>query len=117
MNVLILVYKAKLFHLIIFLIFKLAFRAALETVRQFAGQLDLKEYISRIIHPLIRVLDTDAELRDSAMDTLVAIMRQMGIQFQIFTPMVNRVLAKHKIMNQECEVILNRIYQVRKCGK
>lgn len=67
-------------------------RAALETLGNLCNSVDLREYAACIIHPLIRVLDTSPELRLSAMNTLTAIVTQMGKKFTIFIPAVNKVL-------------------------
>ena len=45
---------------------------ALETIEKLSYSLDLTDYASRIIHPLIRTIDRTPELRKTAMDTLSA---------------------------------------------
>ncbi|XP_064642053.1 serine/threonine-protein kinase mTOR-like isoform X1 [Lineus longissimus] len=87
-------------------------RVALETVDKLTNTLDLSEYSSRIIHPLVRTLDTCPELRYAAMDTLSALVMQLGKKYQIFIPMVNKVLTKHKVSHQQYDLLLGRILKL-----
>ena len=88
------------------------FRAALETIDRLTDSLDLTDYGSRIIHPLVRTLDTSSELRQTAMDTLSALVMQLGKKYQIFIPMVNKTLNKHKISHKRYDVLMCRIIKV-----
>lgn len=72
-------------------------KQALETIDQLAELIDLSDYISRITHPLVRTIDKNADLRDTAMDTLCSLVTQLGRKFCIFVPMVQKVVTKHKI--------------------
>ncbi|XP_013416422.1 serine/threonine-protein kinase mTOR-like [Lingula anatina] len=84
-------------------------RGALETVDRLTDSLDLTDFASRIIHPLVRTLDTTPELRGTAMDTLAALVVQLGKKYQIFIPMVAKVLTKHKVAHQRYELLLCKI--------
>ena len=54
--------------------------------------LTLREYISRIIHPLVRVIETASEpLQNEVVSTLCVLLVQMGSDYAIFIPMVNKV--------------------------
>ena len=48
---------------------------ALETIEKLSYSLDLTDYASRILHPLIRTIDRTPELRKTAMDTLSAMVK------------------------------------------
>ncbi|XP_069466036.1 serine/threonine-protein kinase mTOR isoform X2 [Ambystoma mexicanum] len=87
----------------------LARKAALETVDRLTESLDFTDYASRIIHPIVRTLDVSVELRPMAMDTLSSLVFQLGKKYQIFIPMVNKVLVRHKINHQRYEVLICRI--------
>ncbi|KAM8927600.1 serine/threonine-protein kinase mTOR [Pelodytes ibericus] len=87
----------------------LARKAALETVDRLTESLDFTDYASRIIHPIVRTLDVSPELRQTAMDTLSSLVFQLGKKYQIFIPMVNKVLLRHRIMHQRYEVLTCRI--------
>ncbi|PSN34470.1 Serine/threonine-protein kinase mTOR [Blattella germanica] len=84
-------------------------RCALETVDHLADSLDFRDYASRIIHPLVRTLDSCPELRSTAMETLCALVVQLGRKYHIFIPLVHRVITKHKINCQRYEIVTCRI--------
>ena len=67
------------------------FRCALETLDRLSESLDLTDFASRIIHPIIRTLDTCPELRSTAMDTLCSLVFQLGKQYSNFIPTVHKV--------------------------
>ncbi|XP_038044243.1 serine/threonine-protein kinase mTOR-like [Patiria miniata] len=84
-------------------------RTALETIDLLCGTLDFTDFASRIIHPLVRTLDTTPELRSIAMDTLESLVLQLGKKYHIFVPMVNKVLVKHRIVHQKYETLVLKI--------
>ncbi|GAB6019044.1 hypothetical protein CHUAL_000671 [Chamberlinius hualienensis] len=84
-------------------------KTALETVDRLTECLDFTSHASHIIHPLVRALNATPELRITAMDTLCALVVQLGRKFQIFIPMVNQVLSKHRITHQRYDVLTCRI--------
>nr|CAD7398438.1 unnamed protein product [Timema poppensis] len=84
-------------------------RVALETVDHLADTLDFTDLASRIIHPLVRTLDSCPELRATGMETLCALVVQLGRKYQIFIPLVHRVVTKHKINCQRYEVLSCKI--------
>lgn len=85
------------------------FRASLETIDRLTDSLDLSDYASRIIHPLVRTLDSCSELRPVAMDTLTSLVVQLNKKYYIFIPMVSRVIAKHRIVHQRHDILLSKI--------
>ncbi|KAH8263388.1 hypothetical protein KR044_008014 [Drosophila immigrans] len=82
---------------------------ALETINNLACQLDFTDFSSRIIHPLVRVLEAEPELRDQAMTTLRSLVKQLGKKYLVFVPMVQRTILKHRIVDPEYEKLLTRI--------
>jgi FKBP12-rapamycin complex-associated protein len=74
-------------------------RVAIQTVAQLSKKINLIDRASRIIHPLSRVLASgNSELRTVAMDTLCALIYQLGKDYTIFVPLINQVsLADLKI--------------------
>lgn len=83
--------------------------AALETINHLAGILDLSDFSSRIIHPLVRVLDSSPELRNPAMQTLCSMVLQLNKQYRLFIPLVQRVLIKHRIHCNDYEKLLPQV--------
>lgn len=53
-------------------------RVALETLERLTESLDFTDYASRIIHPIVRTLDSTPELRSTSMDTLSSLVFQLG---------------------------------------
>ncbi|CAB3230731.1 unnamed protein product [Arctia plantaginis] len=84
-------------------------KVAMETVDYLSDSLNYSELVSRIIHPLVRSLDTCASLRLTAMDTLCALIVQLGRKFTDFIPLVQKVVVKHKIQHQNYELLLSRM--------
>lgn len=84
-------------------------KTAIETVDILSENLDLTEYAALILHPLVRVIDTEDQLQDVAMDALCAVAYQLGPLFQIFIPVVNKVIVKRKITHTRYEIVENRI--------
>lgn len=58
--------------------FSLCLRVALETLDRLTESLDFTDYASRIIHPIVRTLDSTPELRSTSMDTLSSLVFQLG---------------------------------------
>ncbi|CAH0563403.1 unnamed protein product [Brassicogethes aeneus] len=84
-------------------------KQALETIDQLAEIIDFSDFISRIVHPLVRTIDHCPELRPIAMETLYSLVIQLGRKFVIFVPMVNKVIHKHKIPSKEWDMLVSRI--------
>ncbi|CAM4714382.1 unnamed protein product [Leuciscus chuanchicus] len=84
-------------------------KVALETLDRLTESLDFTDYASRIIHPIVRALDVTPELRSTSMDTLSSLVFQLGKKYQIFIPMVNKVMLKHRINHQRYDVLICRI--------
>ncbi|KAG7166823.1 Serine/threonine-protein kinase mTOR-like [Homarus americanus] len=84
-------------------------RSALETVDHFADYLDLSDYTSTIIHPLLQTLDTSPELRLKAMDVLCALATQLGRTYECFIPVVHRITTKHKINHPRYDILVAKV--------
>ncbi|XP_059807691.1 serine/threonine-protein kinase mTOR isoform X1 [Hypanus sabinus] len=84
-------------------------KVALETLDRLTESLDFTDYASRIIHPIVRTLDCTPELRQTAMDTLSSLVFQLGKKYQIFIPMVNKMMMRHRINHQRYDVLVCRI--------
>uniref|UniRef100_A0AAQ4QZI1 Serine/threonine-protein kinase TOR n=1 Tax=Gasterosteus aculeatus aculeatus TaxID=481459 RepID=A0AAQ4QZI1_GASAC len=84
-------------------------KVALETLDRLTESLDFTDYASRIIHPIVRTLDSTPELRGTSMDTLSSLVFQLGKKYQIFIPMVNKVMLKHRINHQRYDILICRI--------
>lgn len=65
---------------------------AIQTIEGLTRRVNFSDHASRIIHPLVRVLGQSSnELRQAVMDCLCALMLQLGSDFAIFVPTINKV--------------------------
>lgn len=87
-------------------------RTALETVDLFCDTLDLSDFASRIIQPLVRSIENTSELRPAAMDTLASLVAQLGKKYLIFVPMVQKTLNRNRIQHQRYDVLVAKIVNV-----
>ncbi|GAM16986.1 hypothetical protein SAMD00019534_001610 [Acytostelium subglobosum LB1] len=84
---------------------------AIQTIGRLCKKLNFSDYASRIIHPLARVLDVDGvnELKDDALQTLCALVYQLGSDYVIFVPMVRKVLQKRDIQYTNYEQLVAKL--------
>ena len=67
-------------------------KTAIMTIEGLSQRVNFSDHASRIIHPLVRVLSyQNTELRVAVMDTLCALVYQLGSDFTIFVPTINKV--------------------------
>ncbi|EME41618.1 hypothetical protein DOTSEDRAFT_73886 [Dothistroma septosporum NZE10] len=85
-------------------------RAAIETVGRLSKQVNISEFAAKIIHPLSRVLQgTDAALKPVAMETLCALVFQLGQDYLHFVPTIDKVLQQQRINNTAYNLIINKL--------
>ena len=66
----------------------------------------------RLLHPLVRTLDDAPELRMDVMNTICAMIVQLGKQFQVFVPVVHRAVREHRITHKRYEVLVPLVQKV-----
>ncbi|KZV96365.1 FAT-domain-containing protein [Exidia glandulosa HHB12029] len=72
-------------------------KTAVQTINGLSRRMDLSDHVSRLVHPLARSLSIDSqELRTSIMDTLCALLLQLGSDFSVFIPLIT----KHRRANR-----------------
>ncbi len=82
---------------------------ATQTLGRLGNKLNFSDYASRIIHPLARILDgDDLEIKHVTMETLCTLVYQLGSDYAIFIPMVNKVLVKHRIQHSTYDTLVSR---------
>jgi serine/threonine-protein kinase mTOR len=67
---------------------------AVQTIDGLAKKVNFSDHASRLIRPLVRVLNdphTAPELATAILDTLSVLLIQLGADFAIFVPMINKV--------------------------
>jgi FKBP12-rapamycin complex-associated protein len=85
-------------------------KLAIETIGKISRQVNLNDYASKIIHPLARVLaGNDPALRVAALDTLCALIFQLGKDYLHFVGTINKVLTANQISHQNYELLVSKL--------
>ncbi|KAJ8107642.1 hypothetical protein OPT61_g8723 [Boeremia exigua] len=85
-------------------------RLAIETLGRLSKQVNVSEFAARIIHPLCRVLSgSDSALRQTALETLCALIFQLGPDYIHFVPTVNKVLIANKVPHENYGRIVSKL--------
>ncbi|KAL7287805.1 hypothetical protein TKK_0018180 [Trichogramma kaykai] len=91
-------------------------RCALETVELLAECLDFTDFASRIIQALARTFNQCPELKIPACETLCALVIQLGPKFQIFVPMVQRVMSKNRVTYARYDSLVDKVVSEARSG-
>jgi FKBP12-rapamycin complex-associated protein len=85
-------------------------KSAIETVGKISRMVNLNDYAAKIIHPLTRVLASgEPALRVAALDTLCALIGQLGKDYLLFMHTVNKVLAQYQIQHPNYELLVAKL--------
>ncbi|KAK7752244.1 phosphatidylinositol kinase-related protein kinase tor1 [Diatrype stigma] len=85
-------------------------KSGIETIGKISRQVNLNDYASKIIHPLARILASgESSLRVAALDTLCALIQQLGKDYLHFMGTVNKVLQAHQIQHQNYELLVSKL--------
>lgn len=85
-------------------------KMAIETLGRMSRQVNISEFASRIIHPLARVLSSsDAQLRATALETICAMIFQLGPDYLPFVPTVGKALASSRVPHANYSHIVSRL--------
>ncbi|KAF9047130.1 phosphatidylinositol 3-kinase [Hymenopellis radicata] len=85
-------------------------KKAIQTIDGLSKRVNFSDHASRIVHPLIRVLESgNNELRQTAMDTLCSLCVQFGADFAIFVPTINKCLVRHRIQHLKYENLITKL--------
>ncbi|KAF7543089.1 hypothetical protein G7Z17_g11028 [Cylindrodendrum hubeiense] len=85
-------------------------KQAIDSIGKISRQVNLNDYAAKIIHPLTRVLDgPDTTLRIAALDTLCALIQQLGKDYLHFMGTVNKVVNLHQIQHQNYELFVSKL--------
>lgn len=85
-------------------------KAAMETIARLSRKVNISDHASRIIHPLSRVLAIpDPAIRNTALDTLCALVFQLGHDYSHFIPMINKIMQTHRITHQNYELLVSKL--------
>ncbi|KAI0601930.1 FAT-domain-containing protein [Biscogniauxia sp. FL1348] len=85
-------------------------KSAIETIGKISRQVNLNDYAAKIIHPLARVLASgESSLRVAALDTLCALIQQLGKDYLYFLGTVNKVLQANQIQHQNYDLLVSKL--------
>ncbi|XP_045522064.1 serine/threonine-protein kinase mTOR-like [Pieris brassicae] len=87
-------------------------KLAMETIEHLSMYLYLKPFSAVLIQGLVNVLDNNPSLRQTAMNTLCALIVQLGREYIDYIGSMDRVLAKHKIQCSNYTVLVSRLQVV-----
>ncbi|OBT84901.1 FKBP12-rapamycin complex-associated protein [Pseudogymnoascus sp. 03VT05] len=85
-------------------------KSAIDAIGKISRQVNLNDYASKIIHPLARVLGgSDPSLRLAALDTLCALIFQLGRDYLHFVSTIKKVLIAHQITHQNYDLLVTKL--------
>lgn len=85
-------------------------KAALETIGRLSKQVNISEFAAKIIHPISRVLaGNDKDLKSIALETLCALVFQLGQDYLHFVPMIDKVLEQQRLHYPPYTLIVNKL--------
>ena len=85
-------------------------RAAIDAVGRLSKQVNISEFAAKIIHPLSRVLSgSDSSLKQPAMETLCALVFQLGPDYLHFVPTIDKILTQQRIYHQHYTLIVSKL--------
>jgi FKBP12-rapamycin complex-associated protein len=85
-------------------------KTAMETIGRLSRRVNISEFASKIIHPLSRVLaGSDNTLKQTALDTLSALIFQLGEDYVHFIPTINKVLIASKVPHSNYALIISKL--------
>ena len=85
-------------------------KSAIETIGRLSKQVNISEFAAKIIHPLARVLmGSDGTLKQTAMDTLCALVFQLGPDYLHFVPTIDKIVAQQRISHTPYTMIVNKL--------
>ncbi|KIJ55748.1 hypothetical protein M422DRAFT_24274 [Sphaerobolus stellatus SS14] len=85
-------------------------KTAISTIEGLSERVNFSDHASRIIHPLVRVLSQpNLDLRQPVMDTLCALVHQLGSDFAIFIPTINKCILRHHIRHAQYDQLVNML--------
>ena len=85
-------------------------KLAIETIGKLSRQVNISEFAAKIIHPLARILQgKDVELKQTALDTLCALIFQLGPDYIHFIPTINKILTANKVPHSNYALIVSKL--------
>ncbi|KAK7025239.1 Serine/threonine-protein kinase TOR [Favolaschia claudopus] len=85
-------------------------KRAIQTIDVLTRHVNFSDHASRIIHPMVRVLNgANNELRVAVLDALCSLVVQLGSDFAVFVPMINQCLVRTKMSHPRYESLITKL--------
>ncbi|KAJ3508971.1 hypothetical protein NMY22_g16449 [Coprinellus aureogranulatus] len=85
-------------------------KRAILTIDGLSKRINFSDHASRIIHPMVRVLEgVNNELRMAVMDTLCSLVVQLGSDFAIFVPTISKSMHRNRISHPRYENLISKL--------
>lgn len=85
-------------------------RMLITTVGRLLRNVNLVDFSSRIIHPLLRVLlYANEDVRKAAMNTICLLLLQMGSEFTVYIPVISKALVRNRIHAGIYDQLVNKL--------
>ena len=93
----------------------------MRTIGLIAKTMDVREYAGRLVHPLARMLDSQAGLaaagkgavsgaaRDEVMVVLCLLVYQLQADYLIFIPMMSKLLNRHNLHHERYDALIHKL--------
>ncbi|KAI0078720.1 phosphatidylinositol 3-kinase [Panus rudis PR-1116 ss-1] len=87
-------------------------KRAIQTIDGLSRRVNFSDFSSRIIHPFSRILNQTSinnELKMAVMDTLCSLIVQLGSDYAVFIPMINKCLHRNKLTHARYENLIAKL--------
>ncbi|KAK7686283.1 hypothetical protein QCA50_010507 [Cerrena zonata] len=85
-------------------------KRAIQTIEGLSKRVNFSDFSSRIIHPFVRVLNQpNNELRMAIVDTLCALVIQLGSDYAVFIPMIQKCLVRNRINHPRYDSLIGKL--------
>jgi FKBP12-rapamycin complex-associated protein len=85
--------------------------SAIRTAGYLCCVANVSDFASRIVHPIVRVLDStlSLELREEAMTTLCNLIYHIGDMYKIFIPTLKKIMLRKQIQHDRYETLIKHL--------
>ena len=85
-------------------------KAGMDTIARLSRKVNISDHASRIIHPLSRLLVVgEPVVKIAALDTLCALVFQLGHDYNHFIPLINKIMQAHKLTHTNYELLVSKL--------
>ncbi|KIK61711.1 hypothetical protein GYMLUDRAFT_42743 [Collybiopsis luxurians FD-317 M1] len=85
-------------------------KKAIQTIDGLSRRVNFSDHASRIVHPLVRVLDnSNQDVRMAVLDTMCSLAIQLGSDFAIFVPTINKAVLRNRITHSRYEGLISKL--------